>query len=149
MKGLKNKEGKEEPWKRGRKRWTLKMERKSHGREGRKKGINNKERNELSLHLFRLGLSSLPWFFPSFFIVQAFLLWSPALAVQALPLAHNVEWCLRASTASPSLHPQSGAQVGFWKMSAEGVGSRVIRANNFGLGPPLLTNSGAPRWFST
>ena len=42
-------------------------------------------------------------------------------------------------TASPSLHPQSGAQVGFLKMSAEGVGSRVIRAKNFGLRPSLLT----------
>ena len=42
-------------------------------------------------------------------------------------------------TASPSLHPQSGAQVGFLKMSAEGVGSRVIRAKSFGLRPILLT----------
>ena len=82
----------------------------------------------LSLFIVHLFLPSLPWFFLSLFILQAFLLWSPALAVQALPLAHNVEWCLRASTASPSLHPQSGAQVGFLKMSAEGVGSRVIRA---------------------
>ena len=86
----------------------------------------------LSLSIVHPFLPSLPWFFLSLFILQAFLLWSPALAVQALPLAHNVEWCLRASTASPSLHPQSGAQVGFLKMSAEGVGSRVIRAKNFG-----------------
>ena len=93
----------------------------------------------LSLFIVHPFLPSLPWFFLSLFIVQAFLLWSPALAVQALPLAHHVEWCLRASTASPSLHPQSGAQVGFLKMSAEGLGSRVIRANNFGLRPSLLS----------
>ena len=39
---------------------------------------------------------------------------------------------------SPST-PQSGAQVGFLKMSAEGVGSRVTRAKHFGLTPSLLT----------
>lgn len=36
---------------------------------------------------------------------EGFLLWSPALAAQALLLAHNVDWRLRGSTACPLPHP--------------------------------------------
>ena len=91
----------------------------------------------LSLFIVHPFLPSLPRFFLSIFIILPFLLWSPALAVQAMPLAHNVECCLRASTASPSLHPKWGAQVGFLKMSAEGVGSRVTRAKALDSGHPF------------
>ena len=43
----------------------------------------------LSFFIVHLFLSSLPWFFLSLSIVQAFLPRSPALAFQALPLAHR------------------------------------------------------------
>ena len=45
--------------------------------------------DHLSLPFFRFDLPSLPWFFLSHLIVHPFLPWSPALAFQALPLAHR------------------------------------------------------------
>ena len=60
---------------------------------------------------FRFGRPSLPWFFLSLFILRLFLVWSSALAIQALPLAHDMEWFLKGSTISPSRHPQSSVQV--------------------------------------
>ena len=70
----------------------------------------------LPFPLYYLSLSSsLPWFLLSLCIVQAFLLWSAALAVQALPLAHDMEWFLKGSTISPSL--SSASQVFKWSQN--------------------------------
>ena len=56
---------------------------------------------------FRFGRPSLPWFFLSLFIHHFFLVRSSALAVQALPQAHDMKWFLKGSTISPSLSNQS------------------------------------------
>ena len=42
-----------------------------------------------SLFIVHAFLPSLPWFLLYLFVVHPFLLWSPALAVQSLPLAHR------------------------------------------------------------
>ena len=52
---------------------------------------------------FRFGRPSLPWFFLSLFIHHFFLVTSSALAVQALPQAHDMKWFLKGSTIFPSL----------------------------------------------
>ena len=61
----------------------------------------------LSLPFFRFDRPSLTWFFLSLFILHLFLVWSSALAVQALSLAPDVEWFPRGSTISPSLSTPS------------------------------------------
>ena len=49
--------------------------------------------------------------FLSLFILHLFLVWSSALAVQTLCLAHDVELFLRGSAITPSLQTQSSVQV--------------------------------------
>ena len=61
----------------------------------------------LSLPFFRFDHPSLPWFFLSLFIHHFFLVTSSALAVQALPQAHDMKWFLKGSTIFPSLSKRS------------------------------------------
>ena len=117
----------------GRKRLKLKRERNNHGRQGRpnlkkarkRRQSSGKEKPSKKIAWFFLSLShGSSWFliflhgplfhgssFPSL-LFNPFFYDDSTRAVQAVPLAHNVERCLRASAASLSLHPQSGAQVG-------------------------------------
>ena len=137
--GMKNKEGKEEPWKRGKakpgkrtKGWPIKWKRKSPRKKSQKLA-------SLAFEIFSEGFSfstllvispslfsglTFPLFhgssFPSVFF-KPFIYDLQPLPSRPCPW-HIMCMMLKSFYRLPCLHPQSDAQVGFLKMSAERMG---------------------------
>mgnify|MGYP004154473691 CR=1 FL=1 len=103
--------------KKGRERWPIKWKRKNPRKKSQKRAKRAFEIFPRVLPsplywpplrpFFRFGRPSLPWFFLSLFIHHFFLVTSSALAVQALPQAHDMKWFLKDSTIFPSLSNRS------------------------------------------